>query len=163
MYNNEYAQCTVRVQTKTFLYLCVWLYVLVMRSVAIGCPICICSQSVLDYIMLNTSTCSNAMTSHMHTCQHARTRKHSYCLYLVPCTPKRKATPYVENQGTSACIAHLIHRPSLNCHMWPDRGTELNSEVMDLKLLSLNNGVSEAKCHVKSCRFSDIQNESNFF
>lgn len=39
---------------------------LVVRSGAVGCPICICSLPVLDYIMLNTSTCSTAMTSCTH-------------------------------------------------------------------------------------------------
>lgn len=40
---------------------------------------------------------------------------------------------------------------------------DLNSEVMELKLFSLNNGVSEAKCHVRSCSFNEIQTDSSLF
>lgn len=47
--------------------------------------------------------------------------------------------------------------------MWTGLGIELNSEVQALKLLSVNNGVSEAKCHVRSCSSNKMQTNSSFF
>lgn len=47
--------------------------------------------------------------------------------------------------------------------MWTGLGIELNSEVKALKLLSVNNGVSEAKCHVRSCSSNKMQTNSSFF
>lgn len=64
--------------------------------------------------------------------------------------------------GTSAFVAHLIHLPSLNHHMWTGGGIELNSEVMDLKRVSLNNGVPQTKCHFKGCTSNEIQTDGNF-
>lgn len=47
--------------------------------------------------------------------------------------------------------------------MWTGLGIELNSEVKALKLLSVNNGVSEAKCHVRSCSSNKMQTNGSFF
>lgn len=46
--------------------------------------------------------------------------------------------------------------------MWTGLGIELNSEVKALKLLSVNNGVSEAKCHVRSCSSNKVQTNGSW-
>lgn len=47
--------------------------------------------------------------------------------------------------------------------MWTGLGIELNSEVKALKLLSVNNEVSEAKCHVRSCSSNKMQTNGSLF
>lgn len=135
MHNTEYA---CKPQYKTLLFLCVF----VVRSVAIGCP----------HVYALTAGTGLYHVKHKHML-NGNDIRHPGSLYLVRCTPRTKATPDVENQATSACVVHLIHFPALQCHMWTGGYTKLNAA---LKLISMNNGVSEVKCRVRSWSFSEF-------